>query len=1068
MDFNRARDQQISLAAEAVEMNDPRLRALLDKMLVSYSGRTYDSLSAGGKAAVSMFGGFASNYIGAKGNAAAGFGAINDAIGSTPLRFQDAGGSMSTSTGVGTNSISIAQQVAMDIQNQANSQGRVNGLSSNLAMGAIADIIKQNKGVGVAHEVSLAGDSKALTEQLRDLTNQGLMDKDSTAYKQLSRIRDATKSLEEKGASVGNISEGIRDALKSEGFTEEEILSADKTRSNKMSATFLDKSSMDDMKRTLKRYSSTLDNLSEMFHTDDMDHIKKQMEHLGVTSLMTEAGSDKAKKLMTFAKEKAIQTGKSTDAILSDMGAVASAVAATNGGKASAIGTMFVTNAVHEADKSDKSGNSVLTKEEKQSIAFNQEAEANDQLKETYAAMEAIRQAESDGVLTKSQQGKAAKLKARLQNLDKLDPDEAEDELKRIQSEYKSLAQDELGMDVSDEFLQRKGIANKDIDGTSILARAYGGNALKDDLRNRFSNSKALKSGRLDTVSDAANILMHAVGNDDDTYEFTRKTLIGKGSKSEKMQKLIDELGFSKDDAAKLVNANLSAAEINAISQSRTARSQNVRTEGYISKNKAKEEAHMRAVMESQDITNTKKGTAESFIAGLLQNGGLDHREVVANRMNSAVSSEVVGEFGGVKIGENGAITSFGDEDKKYGSNLQKLLGANMSEDAWNKAMSDPKKIQKLVEKFDGRVFIDGDKAQFVTEKSKDKLINKIGQLDAQGKLSETTQKDMVKNLESILKGAGSNVEITDSLKKEWKEAVSSGLPGIKDFMDKVTGNRTDVSVGENGGIFTLDKANTEYMMKHNGNDFQSNSLAMLAAFGDNAEATEIDGVRTGTVKASVGDMTLDSSMSATDVTQKLQSFLNTDSGKDKLKDVMLRAAGGDTTAQAGLQALMFENAKQAAGADSMIGKDLNGRESKQLGAKEWMSLWDKEYGIDLNEMVDAIGTEDSKTKTIRTVDSLVEGSMNANFEEKDGKYVLKNDAYGMRAGTEIESAEYDSIKDSLSGAVKLAEQMKNNAGDVKSTAAAPGQSTDVLNEILSILKQFATQFAMKGASSAD
>lgn len=699
--INSINSHRLGLAGREIATNDPVLKAFIDWVMLNLTGRTRSGLSNNGLALADLLSGVASGMSPESKNSVSSFGLLNEALSSIPL-ILESGNGKSASIGSGINTITIAQQIAKDIQNRSNLTDGFHGLSPSLAMGMAGNVIKKNKDyLDDIIDLEFGTTSSKVKEQLKGLTDSGNIARDSDTYKKIDKMANAMAALELHNAAIGDISTGLKKKLKSEGFSEEDILAADKARSGTLSGTFLDERELSSIRDSVRRYSDVVKSMSELFNTEDFRQLEQQAKQLGINSIASWNGANQIRKLTKEAVSSALMTGRTTDEILKDMGSIASITAASNGGRTSfaeVIRMQNVMDTVHLSEVSG-SGNSIYTTNEKLAVAQNQVLEANDILKYVYAAKKGIDIGFDTGTITSDEYYEVSNLIDQLsdKNLQNVDPSKVKSRVADIVRQVRRKARS-LGIDVDDKNLQMSGIADKDVDYTDALASAYGRADLEKNIK------KELKRSGIDaTDSDVkqaavlADTLFSATGMNDTLFEDTIRLLNSRNDGTNNEYQTINMMvnkGYTEEEALSLLNSVGNPKVLQAIMNVRNRRRANLRSEGTVTKRQKQDELNARFIAENSDLTNARGQTGSDFLAGFLGEDGYTTKEKAAMYAMRLIKSQTLGEFSNVEKDDQDRLI-FSESDLSYGGELQKIIAPNVSSDDWSSIVADPNKLEK-------------------------------------------------------------------------------------------------------------------------------------------------------------------------------------------------------------------------------------------------------------------------------------------------------------------------------------------------------------------------------------
>lgn len=866
--INQMRGNQLMGHAREIASNDPILRAYMEAIFRYFNGRNVSDLNNNGRSLYALAEGVASNIVGnAPGNVAA-FGGLNTVLASMPMNIVNPEQGMSTSYGSGVNTMTIAQQIARGIQNKTDFVNGYHGLSAPLAIGLAGRLIRDNGNVGQVNNIDIASNASGVASMRKELQNRGSITEGSYVDKKLETLANVMEKMERHNVAVGNISEGMKDLFKNKyGFSEEDILAADKARAGKLNATFLDAGSENKIHEGIRQYSDTIKTLSELFRTEDFNQLEQQAKQLGIRSLTSKNGAEKIRQITRTAVRSAIATGQTTDVILQDMGAISASLAANNGGRASATGTAFMYDAISEARNSETAGaRSTYTANEKAGIAMNQMTETEEDYGSIYGAQEAFRIADSYGQLSDSQKEQYYELEKKIKSINKLPPEERLEALEAIKAEYEDFASS-IGFDATDQKLIQQGIANRteDQDLTRVVAGDVNGyNEIRLAAEDIFNSNSNLNSSRLNAVVDTTEIIRSTFGGDDKAVDDFMKIASqydkGKISDEEFISKLVS-MGMDEQDALTVADNKLSAIELNTMYQIRDTRRQNFQYKGTAQEKKEKEEEAARMIVQSQDLYKSSRRPDNEFLAGLISTGSLTEDELLAQ---DVLKNSEQREIGSVRLDGEGGVEAYdimaarqilgytGSEDFDEWDNLDAGDNNAVHEFIEKKAAAVGKHYDRATGKFyDFNAERDG----IASDDNFTALSMQVGQNGTLVSHADMTDKD---TQERILKGVGldgADESTKNKFLEEFNEISNNGsIADMNELINKYSEGKSKLIITEKGYLATSSK---DYSQKEDSETVRK-SAAILSTLGGEGAESEIsfDGDK---VSIGVNGETLDS-----------------------------------------------------------------------------------------------------------------------------------------------------------------------------------------------------------------
>lgn len=1093
--YNNMIDTMLAGAGRSVASNDPVLKSMLDTIFQMFLGRDVSALGGTGKMLADVIGGFLSSTfgLGRSQQAVSAFGGLSTTLAGMPMNITSIHNkgyvTTGTSRGMGINSISIAQQLANNAQRFDKTYLSA-GLNSDTIIGAMSSVLRDQGRLDGVLEMTIDPTSRGLYRQLgldsngnqlpENLRNKVSRNMSSSAHNHLKRMAKIMSILEDSNAKPGDISEALRNDIKgmSDNFTEEEILAADKARSGKMSATFLNKNAEISINAGIQKNIETIKMMSELFRTDDFQQLEEQARQFGIKSITTENGAKQVRRLTREAMSIAMKTGRTTDEVLSNLGTISALQASMNGGSASVSNTLFLQNAYTEAEMANKNNVGLFNAEDKMAIAANQVTESNDEMSKIYAAQEAFRIAEKRGQLSDKDKDSISDLNRRMERISKLAPHKRSEALYDLEEKMVAKAQS-LGFDTDSEQLQRAGIANAEFDGTSTYLDVVGADEIRKDLAAQFDMNDKLKSSRFGKVSEVAEILRQNIGGDDTLWEqyMTAASKYSRGKmKKEKFMEELQNMGFTARDSGTLLDAKLDVTELNTISTSRDNRRQNWQSKGAIAKRQEKADEEMRYMMDMSDLSTTKNRSAHEAILGFMDKGGFTADENVgihlgAHAQREDISKRLdVGEIKATKT-KDGKL-KIDESNLNFGGYLQNLLAKDITEEEWKKKSKDVNWINKKLEEVDGQIEFTSKGApdekgntsgsiNVITEKLDQdaKGLMRIGQLTQQGKLTKKARKNLKddKVIDALVETLHVNKKDKKRFKKELLNASKEGLEEMNNVVSKYTHGSGKLTVSETNGLYAANKAviDKEMISKRNKLDPNGVLLRVAAAFGENVTFDDRTGNVTYTVPGSQGAQSnLIDNLPYED--QAINRFMGAiESKPELLAGVMNKAAEGDKIAQKGLEAMMYHlNTKAAKG--TKLGDKMAKSKTKVSTFNNWMDFWQNDMGLDIGNLGKQASEHETGDARNKAVNELVNKTLDLNLtKDKDGNWVTKHAVFGRHKGKTLTQEEYDNIKDSLAANIKMSASMYDEKETVDKLLNKQNTPEDWLQKIYHALENF-------------
>lgn len=1036
--INQMRGNQLMGHAREIASNDPVLKAYMDALFRFFTGRDASDLNNNGRALYSVAEGLASNFVGNSAGNVAAFGGLNTVLSSMPMNITNPNRGLEVSHGSGVNTMTVAQQIARGIQNNTDYATGYYGLSAPLAMGLAGRIIRDNGDVGQVNNIDIANTSAGVAGMRSQLISRGNVSEGSYVDKKLETLGSVMEKMEQHNVAVGNISEGMKDMLKNKyGFSEEDILAADKARSGKLNATFLDAGAENKIHEGIKQYSDTIKTLSELFRTEDFDQLEQQAKQLGIQSLTSKNEAERIRQVTRTAIRSAISTGQTTDVVLKDMGAISATLAANNGGRASVTDTEYMYDAISEARRSEESGaRTTYTANEKAAIAMNQMSEVKNDYGAIYGAQEAFRIAESYGQLSSEQVEKYNALEARLQTIGKLPPEERVEAMKELQNEFKDYAKS-IGFNAEDQRLQQAGDAHKTEEQnlTKIVAGDVNRyNRIKNGLKDIYRGNSNLDKSRLEDVTVATDIIGSTFGGDDkavdDFMKLSSQYASGKIKDEEYISKLV-AMGMDEQDALTIKDKKLSALELNAMYQVRDNKRQNFQYKGtaQIKREKAEESARMLA--QSQDLYKSRNKPASEFLSGLISKGGMEADELMTQ---DVLQHSEHREIGSVRLDGEGGV------DANDIMSARQILGYTSSEDfdEWdNLDLSDNNKVHEFLEKkaaaagkqYDrntGKFYnFDAEKEGIASDDNFTALGMKVG---ANGSLTVTGNLSDKKTQERILKGLGldgADEATKKKFLKEFKKTAKSGtLADMNELINKYSEGKSNLLVTEKGFLAT---SNKDYNQTAD-NDTVRKSAAILSSLKGEGNEGDIsfDG---GKVSANINGESLDSETLKKNIENKtLDEHTKKMIMEDprKFQEILRKAKSGDASAR------MFVDYVRN-GLEKSTEEVSRSKDSKR-NAKDFIDWTSKNFGktdddIDLFSVKTDTESNNSGEKIVhRRARALQEQGLGEIKSDKDGNqyFTASKNFLGMEKGEEYTLQE---VASRLSKLDKLRNNGESQAG---------------------------------------
>lgn len=848
----QANQNRFQSAALAAQMNDPRLRQLVDTVARQVTGKGINQLSTDQQKMVMQLAMAAQNSFGQMiglENGGDQFSSIFQGVigsGAMPVTggFASGRSSYGSSYGPGNNAVAVAAGIHNELlRNIQNKNGGMNyGITNGLSAGTVSQIAAQqiktrtwNRGdvVGIDFGHDAAGFAKGMAAAERSG-----VDVNSKEYKDLKEVYAAVQKREQLEKENPGLS---RDEINARLDKDTDLSASAKEMAKRqargsMHGTYVTKQVTNELLEGIRTASENVKALGDIFGTQDFEALQANAKALGMGSLTDKRNIASIKQRIERANVQATMSGRSVQEVLQEQADIMGGLSGLYGGQA------FVP--AHEAERLQKLrtnalranelGMTTATADELVSQAARSTANAT----QMFGGMNTMDYAVKlqGGKLTESQQKMVDDFNRRFEEAHASGD---RDGARRIAMEAEVWTQRNLRSDAQSEEFRRAANANSTRDLSQLSIESASASNLDKLTRRRVAQSMKEQGSNLSLwreetgddmkgtkFRDLASNILDGFGGDmvargkffDEVKQMRGMSVTDRQARMQQLSKEMKEQGLSDNTIkARMDAANTMVGlsdqgfsgiknEINAIMENPTIR-QLANPATRVEENRVAIQQRQEAALANGRIA--ENGTLSALIGGLLGDGGMN--------ANTAVQIDLL-------------------EKKKKGMSLESAIGDNgfvLGETDDQGRLTNREALMK------NQKFLEAMGAD--TEEKRARLAKQL----------ETNEGTMAVFRKMEQKGMGitnvdkqwvaANAEFSETKRKEWADVADKyGISGLTGVFDNISATKDKLGITVNGKEFDNAQAAVEEVMK-SGTFEQKQAVKEAAAAGNK---TAIEGTK--------------------------------------------------------------------------------------------------------------------------------------------------------------------------------------------------------------------------------
>ena len=848
----QANQNRFQSAALAAQMNDPRLRQLVDTVARQVTGKGLSQLSTDQQKMVMQLAMAAQNSFGQMiglENGGDQFSSIFRGVlgaGAMPVSggFASGRSSYGSSYGPGNNAVAVASGIHNELmRNIQNKNGGMNyGITNGLSATTVSQIAAQQLRTRTWQRGDVVGadfgnTAAGFKRQMDELERKGV-DRNSKDFKDLQEVYKAVQRREQiqqesPGLSRDQINQRLDEDMSLSASAKE---MAKRQARGSMHGTYVTKQVTSELLEGIRTASENVKALGDIFGTQDFEALQANAKALGMGSLTDKKNIASIKQRIERANVQATMSGRSVQEVMQEQADIMGGLSGLYGGQAFVPAQeaerlqKLRTNAL----RANELGMTTATADELVSQAARSTANAT----QMFGGMNTLDYAVKlqEGKLTDSQQKMVDDFNRRFEEAHASGD---RDGARRIAREAEVWTQRNLRSDAQSEEFRRAANANSTRDLSQISIESASAANLDKMVRRRIAVANKDKDNNLNVwrkeVGDdvqgtkfrelAANVLdgfggdMVARGKFFDeikqmrgmsaTDRQARMQQIGKEMKE---QGLDDETIKARTDAMNtmmgLSDQGFSGIknEINAIMENPTIR-QLSNPANRVEENRIAIQQRQEAALANGRIAD--EGTLSALIGGLLGDGGMNANTAVQidllEKKKKGMSLESA-------IGDNGFVLGATDEQGRL-TNRESLMGNQKFLEAMGADTEEKRaRLAKQLETNEGTMAV-------------------FRKMEQQGMGITNVDKQWV----------AANAEFSETKRKEWADVADKfGISGLNGVFDNISATKDKIGITVNGKEFDNAQAAVEEVMK-SGTFEQKQAIKEAAASGNK---TAIEGTK--------------------------------------------------------------------------------------------------------------------------------------------------------------------------------------------------------------------------------
>lgn len=848
----QANQNRFQSAALAAQMNDPRLRQLVDTVARQVTGKGLSQLSTDQQKMVMQLAMAAQNSFGQMiglENGGDQFSSIFRGVlgaGAMPVSggFASGRSSYGSSYGPGNNAVAVASGIHNELmRNIQNKNGGMNyGITNGLSATTVSQIAAQQlrtrtwqRGdiVGADFDNTAAG----FKRQMDELERKGV-DRNSKDFKDLQEVYKAVQRREQiqqesPGLSRDQINQRLDEDMSLSASAKE---MAKRQARGSMHGTYVTKQVTSELLEGIRTASENVKALGDIFGTQDFEALQANAKALGMGSLTDKKNIASIKQRIERANVQATMSGRSVQEVMQEQADIMGGLSGLYGGQAFVPAQeaerlqKLRTNAL----RANELGMTTATADELVSQAARSTANAT----QMFGGMNTLDYAVKlqGGKLTDSQQKMVDDFNRRFEEAHASGD---RDGARRIAREAEVWTQRNLRSDAQNEEFRRAANANSTRDLSQLSIESASAANLDKLTRRRVAQSMKEQGSNLNIWRDetgddlkgtkfrelAANVLdgfggdMVARGKFFDEIKqmrsmsaTDRQARMQQISKEMKEQGLDDETIKARTDAMNtmmgLSDQGFSGIknELNAIMENPTIR-QLSNPANRVEENRIAIQQRQEAALANGRIAD--EGTLSALIGGLLGDGGMNANTAVQidllEKKKKGMSLESA-------IGDNGFVLGATDEQGRL-TNRESLMSNQKFLEAMGADTEEKRaRLAKQLETNEGTMAV-------------------FRKMEQQGMGITNVDKQWV----------AANAEFSETKRKEWADVADKfGISGLNGVFDNISATKDKIGITVNGKEFDNAQAAVEEVMK-SGTFEQKQAIKEAAASGNK---TAIEGTK--------------------------------------------------------------------------------------------------------------------------------------------------------------------------------------------------------------------------------
>lgn len=848
----QANQNRFQSAALAAQMNDPRLRQLVDTVARQVTGKGLSQLSTDQQKMVMQLAMAAQNSFGQMiglENGGDQFSSIFRGVlgaGAMPVSggFASGRSSYGSSYGPGNNAVAVASGIHNELmRNIQNKNGGMNyGITNGLSATTVSQIAAQQLRTRTWQRGDIVGadfgnTAAGFKRQMDELERKGV-DRNSKDFKDLQEVYKAVQRREQiqqesPGLSRDQINQRLDEDMSLSASAKE---MAKRQARGSMHGTYVTKQVTSELLEGIRTASENVKALGDIFGTQDFEALQANAKALGMGSLTDKKNIASIKQRIERANVQATMSGRSVQEVMQEQADIMGGLSGLYGGQAFVPAQeaerlqKLRTNAL----RANELGMTTATADELVSQAARSTANAT----QMFGGMNTLDYAVKlqGGKLTDSQQKMVDDFNRRFEEAHASGD---RDGARRIAREAEVWTQRNLRSDAQSEEFRRAANANSTRDLSQLSIESASAANLDKLTRRRVAQSMKEQGSNLNIWRDetgddlkgtkfrelAANVL-DGFGGDmvargkffDEIKQMRSMSATGRQARMQQISKEMKEQGLD-DETIKArtdaMNTMMGLSdqgfsgiknELNAIMENPTIR-QLSNPANRVEENRIAIQQRQEAALANGRIAD--EGTLSALIGGLLGDGGMNANTAVQidllEKKKKGMSLEQA-------IGDNGFVLGATDEQGRL-TNRESLVSNQKFLEAMGADTEEKRaRLAKQLETNEGTMAV-------------------FRKMEQQGMGITNVDKQWV----------AANAEFSETKRKEWADVADKfGISGLNGVFDNISATKDKIGITVNGKEFDNAQAAVEEVMK-SGTFEQKQAIKEAAASGNK---TAIEGTK--------------------------------------------------------------------------------------------------------------------------------------------------------------------------------------------------------------------------------